>query len=128
MIGRILIVAMFLGGVAAGVLPAGLSSRAQAQDVQFFSAFQDIPLMPGLTELGEQAVVYDKPGGRFAETLADTGGQDEAAVLAYYEAAMPQFGWRKAGAGLYGREKERLSLQFEDFEGRTVLRLRIEPL
>lgn len=101
---------------------------AYAQNVQFFSAFQDIPLMPGLTELGEQGVVYDKPGGRFAESLADIGGQDAAAVLAYYDASMPQFGWKKLESGAYSRENERLILQFESFEGREVLRLSVAPL
>jgi hypothetical protein len=101
---------------------------AHAQTVQFFSAFQDIPLMPGLTELGEQGVVYDKPGGRFAETLADTGAQSAEQVMAYYEAAMPEFGWKKIGPGLYSRENERLSLAFELFEGREVLRLSLSPL
>ena len=106
---------------------SAVSVQAQTT-TQFFSSFQDIPLMPGLTELGEQGVVYDKPGGRFAESLADTGGHSEQEVLAYYEASMPQFGWKKIGPSLYSREKERLSLQIESFEGRQVLRLSIEPL
>lgn len=101
--------------------------KVHAQNIQFFSAFQDVPLMPGLTELGEQGVVYDKPGGRFAESLADAGGYSEQEIMAYYEASMPQFGWEIIETGLFSREKEKLRLQFESFEGRDVLRLSIEP-
>jgi hypothetical protein len=41
---------------------------------------------------------------------------------------MPEFGWKKIGPGLYSRENERLSLEFELFEGREVLRLSLSPL
>lgn len=83
--------------------------------------------MPGLAELSDQAVVFDKPSGRFAEVLADLGGGDIAGVSQYYEDVLPQFGWISRGKGRFARDGEILALEFEDVQGRMVARFSLSP-
>ncbi len=104
-----------------------LAAPAFAEAPRFFSVIQDVPLMPGLVELGEQAVVFDKPGGRFAESLADLGGQSAEEVAAYYAVSLPQFGWDRAGANRYEREGEVLAFEFEQSAGRGLVRVSLSP-
>lgn len=84
--------------------------------------------MPGLVEMSDQVVAYDKPGGRIVETLADTGTLGQEDISAYYKSALPQFGWQGAGPNRFVRENEVLTLNFESLESRLVIRLVIEPL
>jgi hypothetical protein len=103
------------------------AGAALADPVRFFSVIQDVPLMPGLSEVGDQGVVFDKPGGRVAEVLADTGGQSAEAVRAYYTEALPQFGWKAGRGGRFEREEEALELSFEQQGGRSFVRLSLSP-
>ena len=41
-----------------------------AQPAQFFENLQDIPLMPGLVERGDDTLFFDKPEGRVVESVA----------------------------------------------------------
>lgn len=100
---------------------------AFADTPRFFSVMQDVPLMPGLIELGDQAVVFDKPGGRFAESLADLGGQSAESVTSYYAQSLPQFGWAADGQNRFEREGEVLAFEFEQAAGRGLVRVSLSP-
>lgn len=93
---------------------------------RFFSAIEDLPLMPGLTEKPGSAVVFNKPEGRIVEMTAE-GRVDDVAVRAFYDRVLPQLGWRKEGDGSYRREAERLRLGFSRIGPRLALRVSLAP-
>src|SRR3546814_12004018 len=65
--------------------------------------------MPGLKELPDSGLVFDKPGGRIVEAFAQ-GDVTAQAVIAFYDGALPQLGWRREAPGASLREGERLQL------------------
>ncbi len=83
--------------------------------------------MPGLVEVEEQAVVFDKPEGRIIESVAVTGPLARADIAAYYAQALPQLGWTGAGADTYIRQNERLILSFENHGGQDFIRFMVKP-
>lgn len=83
--------------------------------------------MPGLEELSEQTVVFDKPEGRITETVAAMDGVSPAQVQGYYESSLPSFGWAKISENSFVRGEERLSLLFEEIDGHQFLRVMIAP-
>jgi hypothetical protein len=104
-----------------------LSGSALADTPRFFSVISDVPLMPGLAEIGDQSVVFDKPGGRFAESVADLGGQSGESVAAYYASSLPQFGWSAVGQNRYSRDGEVLVFEFEQTQSRGFVRVSLSP-
>jgi hypothetical protein len=109
--------------VLALVLAGAGGLRAEER---FFSAVEDLPLMPGLAEKPGSAVVFDKPEGRIVEMTAE-GGVDRAAARAFYDRVLPQLGWRKGADGTFRRESERLRLRFSRIGPSLVLRVTITP-
>ncbi len=97
----------------------GMASHSYAQEtaqdaqVYFFSGVQDLPLMPGLVELPDQAVSFDKAEGRIAELYALTRGASQQDIEGFYEQALPQFGWQRIKPATYSRNGEILRLIFE---------------
>ena len=49
---------------------AGLLALSSARAGDFFDGFPDLPLMPGLTERPETAVVFDHATGQIATAVA----------------------------------------------------------
>lgn len=105
-------------------LSAGAVTGSLAQG-QFVGGTDDLPLMPGLTEVPDQDVVFETPQGRIVETVA-TGVPSQAQVIEFYDRALPQLGWEKTGQGTYRREGEALTLEFES-DGPSVVRFRLKP-
>lgn len=115
--------------------PALRPAPAQAQTANaphFFSILEDMPLMPGLTEIAEGALIFDKPGGRIIESRAISETMAPQSVRAFYATTLPQLGWRPlAGTAtdtaLFEREQERLSLKVARDEGITLLEMMVSP-
>jgi len=104
-----------------------LTAHAQNNDLAFFTALQDIPLKPGLIELSDQTLVFDKPQGRIVESTAKSEHGTEHDIRLYYKQSLPQLGWEYEEAGLYSRKQEHLHLNFETHEGQHFLRVMLEP-
>ncbi len=104
----------------AGLLWAG---AAAAQD--FFASVDDLPLMAGLTEIPEAALMYDKPGGRIAEVMA-RGPVSRADIVRFYAQSLPQLGWRVTNGG-FERDGEMLTITYRADGGDTVVHLRLNP-
>lgn len=115
-------------GVRHLVLLSGiwLSAAGALAGERFLSAIADLPLMDGLTETPNSAVVFSKPEGRIVEVAAE-GAVARAAVVAFYRRTLPQLGWRLAGDGAFVRERERLSLEFSRTAGRLVVQFSLTP-
>lgn len=101
-----------------------LASPAAAQ---FVGGVDDLPLMPGLTAVPSGGVVFETPQGRIVEALATLdAGTTVSEVRAFYDATLPQLGWRVVGTGEYRREGEVLVLEF-DAGPPLAVRFRLTP-
>lgn len=92
----------------------------------FVAGIEDLPLMPGLTQLTGSGFAFDSAGGRVVEAYA-TGDLDPAAVSAFYAETLPQLGWAALGDDRYAREGERLELSFVPGGGPLTLRFNLTP-
>ncbi len=116
---RLLFLVIFLG--MAGLGPADAADS-------FIAGIDDMPLMPGLTQLADRNVVFDAPSGRIVEAYAE-GPVAREAVHSFYARTLPQLGWRKRGGALYVRDGETLRLEFPAARpgGRTTVRFFLSP-
>ncbi len=112
-------------------LAALLFSTVSAQATTFLASAPDFPVMPGLEEEVDRAVVFDKPTGRIIEAYVkgQAAGSD---ILTYYARTLPQFGWqaeeKPKHRSHYKRAGEKLTLTIFDLgHGQTRLQIRIEP-
>lgn len=94
----------------------------------FVIGIDDLPLMPGLTQLADRNVVFDAPSGRIVEAYA-TGAVAAEAVREFYAGTLPQLGWRGIGGDRYVREGETLRLEFPDApaDDRVLVRFYLSP-
>ncbi|MCP5366293.1 MAG: hypothetical protein H6907_00215 [Hyphomicrobiales bacterium] len=104
----------------------GLAGGAAADGAGFVSGTEDLPLMPGLTEGGDGAMVFDSPTGRIVEVVA-TGAVTRQAVLDFYAETLPQLGWRAGAPGRFEREDEVLKLEISRAAGKTAVRFTLSP-
>ena len=116
---------LLLAGLHAGLLASG-GTATRAQEGGFVAEVADLPLMPGLVEVADAGVVFDKPDGRIVEAYAE-GAVERAAVLAFYGGTLPQLGWRQTGTGRFRREGENLALDFLDGGGPLIVRFTLTP-
>jgi hypothetical protein len=87
----------------------------------FLQDINDIPLMPGLYEVPEEGVVFDKPEGRIVEAEAATDSIQGVDIIEFYSSALPQLGWVPEGPDSFVRQGERLRITVgERGAGRTV--------
>lgn len=93
-------------GCLAGLLPA-----AADETPRFVAGTEDLPLMPGLSELTGSGFAFDTADGRIVEAYA-TGEVAEEEVLRFYAETLPQLGWEQASPRGFRREGERLSIDF----------------
>ena len=117
----------------AALLAVGLAllcGPLRAQDSGFIEQVTDLPLMPGLSEVKDAGVVFDKPDGRIVEAYAE-GDLKRDAVIGFYSDTLPQLGWARvkaAGTGAaFRREGENLALDFLDGGGALVVRFTLTP-
>lgn len=103
-----------------------LAHGAVAQDTQHFvSVVDDLPLMGGLSEVGE-GVEFATPQGRIAEASA-TGRLQAQAVLDFYAKTLPQLGWTQYSATRFVREGETLDLVLSEKNGALQVRFSLAP-
>jgi len=70
-----------------------LPGQKAAADGGYLSAVPDIPLAPGLRELAEGALVFDKPEGRIVQ-ITTASVSSGAAIAAFYRKTLPNLGWQ----------------------------------
>ena len=107
------------------VASAPLSVAAQSSD-HYVEGIPDLPLMPGLKSLPDSGLVFDKPAGRIVEAFAE-GSMTLQSVRAFYDATLPQLGWRRDGDGAYLREGERLKLDVSQDADVVTVHFRLFP-
>ena len=93
----------------------------------FVAGIGDLPLMEGLIEDPDAAIIYDKPEGRIVEAVAH-GAIKAADVTSFYRTTLVQLGWQADGDGLsFSREGEVLTITVEDNNGTTVVGFSLAP-
>ena len=97
-----------------------------AEDGRFVAEIPDLPLMPGLTELSDAGVVFDKPSGRIVEAYA-SGAVTPDAVLAFYRESLPQLGWASADGDRFTRDGESLTIEVVEPAPPLTLRFTLRP-
>jgi hypothetical protein len=123
-----------LHGLAAALLLSLVALPAVAQSSDkvgsgkdgYVAGIPDLPLMPGLRELPDSGLVFDKPGGRIVEAFAE-GTVTAQSVVTFYDAALPQLGWQREAPGAYLREGERLNLDVSQGAAGTTVHFRLFP-
>jgi hypothetical protein len=110
----------------AALLSALVLAATAASAEEFVSGTEDLPLMTGLAIIPGSALVFDKPEGRIVEAQA-RGTLTRAKVEAFYDASLPQLGWKKIGADRWERETERLKLDFIGADGHLTVGFTISP-
>ncbi|MGE5503652.1 MAG: hypothetical protein ACM31L_04445 [Actinomycetota bacterium] len=108
------------------VLAGFLLAAAPAAADGFLSAYEDLPLAPGLAEDTTAALSFDSPGGRIVDALA-RGAVKPAEVLKFYGATLPQLGWSRESDTVWRRESEVLRIE-ATHEGRgAAVRFHVSP-
>src|SRR5258708_11493682 len=82
--------------------------RARAAE-NFVPGVDDLPLMPGLSALTGQGVVFEAPSGRVIEAWAE-GAVSRDAVLSFYGSTLPPLCWTAPAPRLFRREGETVRL------------------
>ena len=92
----------------------------------FFSAVEDLPLMPGLQEVADEGMIFDKPEGRIVEAVA-AGKVSQDDITAFYDATLPQLGWERTAAATFMRSGEVLRYRLEAVNDDIIIRVTIAP-
>lgn len=108
------------------VAVAPLAPRPVLAGDGFVAEIPDLPLMPGLTELSDAGVVFDKPSGRIVEAYAQ-GVVSRDAVQAFYRDSLPQLGWSPATAERFTRDGEALTIEIVEGAQPLTLRFTLRP-
>ncbi len=105
-----------------------ISHTVSASEEGFFSGSGGVPIAPGMEEMSELGVVFDKPEGRIVEAFA-SGFKQKEEVDAFYSRTLPQLGWQIVGDGLFLREGEVLKIEFLNGveNSRSILRIILAP-
>ena len=85
----------------------------------FSEVILDLPIMPGLNENPETAVIFDKAEGRFIETTA-AGKIKMQTVKLFYNKALPPLGWTPVTDTVFHRDQEVLTLDIQQTTGEQV--------
>jgi len=104
-----------------------LAFPALADKGRYFEALYDVPVMPGLEELPEQAMLFDKPDGRIASVVAASKTVKETDIRRFYDDTLAQMGWRKSTQNQYVRRGDRLSMEIALRPPLTVVHFTLEP-
>ena len=92
----------------------------------FVTGIEDVPLMAGLVDQPDAALVFDKPSGRIVEAHA-TGASSRAEVVAFYAETLPELGWRRTGELAFEREGEVLRIAVSMEDGVATVRYSLSP-
>ncbi|MFH1157922.1 MAG: hypothetical protein V1721_03445 [Pseudomonadota bacterium] len=103
-----------------------VSFSAIAGRAGYSGVIDDLPLMPGMIEKTEDALVFDAPGGRIVETVVETGA-DLMEIKEFYAATLPSLGWKNTAPDGFIRDNEILKIDFEQQTGISHVHFTLTP-
>lgn len=118
---QLLSVVVILGGNA-------LAADKKAENQAYFSVLTDIPLMPDMKEMTDQAFVFDKAEGRVVGAVGFLSAPHAPDPLKFYETALPPLGWKPLKTGVFQRNNEQLVVRAEKLTQGVVVKFQLSPL
>jgi hypothetical protein len=114
--------------LALAAIAAGLAAApAWGEDATaYLSGVEDLPLMPGLAEIGGTTTVFDANSGRIVEAYA-AGAVKREQVVEFYARTLPALGWQPEDASRFRREDELLQIDFLGGGDRLTVRFPLNP-
>jgi hypothetical protein len=117
----IIVLGVFLLVAHTMMVPALAQSTGQSTgQSRFLAGIEDMPLMAGLTEDTGSMLVFESSAGRYVEAFTN-GVASPQAVQVFYDATLPQLGWKKTAPLTYQREGEILTLEILDGTPKAAL-------
>ena len=110
----------------AAVMPAGWPQAQGKEAADYIAGVEDLPLMPGLSQIETAGTVFDAPSGRIVEAYA-AGPVTRDQVLGFYAATLPELGWTTEQRTEFHRAGEILQLDFLDGEEVLTVRFTLSP-
>lgn len=96
-------------------------------DAAYVAGIGDLPLMDGLIEDPDAAIIYDKPEGRIVEAVAH-GDVTTDEVESFYRTTLVQLGWQATGDNLsFAREGELLIITVDESAGGATVSFSLAP-
>lgn len=102
----------------------GIGHLARAEG--YFAAQPDLPIAPGLIEDTAAGLTFDPGIVRILDLVA-AGPAKTSDIQRFYADTLPMLGWDKTSGNTYAREGEVLQLGITPENGRTIVKIRIEP-
>ena len=93
---------------------------------EFLTGFDDVPVMRGMSQIQNQDLVFDTPGGRIIEGYV-AGSVTRTAVKRFYRSTLPQLGWQRLSDQEFSREGERLRIGYTGQDGNLTVRFTLTP-
>lgn len=106
----------------------GIGFKSYAAETLFFESLYDVPIMPGLEEVPEMALSFDKPDGRIAQAGAVASNINPEVLMSFYKESLSQMGWQNTGHNAFVREGEKLEIFVEKTEGISIVKFSLKPL
>ena len=102
------------------------AAPARAADVTYSTVIEDLPLMSGMIEKTDEAVIFDKPAGRIVETNVETNASI-GEVSQFYSETLPSLGWARTNVGSFIRGDETLIVRIEKTSTKTIVHFSLAP-
>jgi hypothetical protein len=112
-----------IAGLALAVL---FAAPAWGAATGYVPGTEDVPLMPGLSPVDDTGLIFDKPQGRIIQAAA-RGAVNRRDVIAFYDSSLPELGWHRADQQHFVRDGERLSLDFDGYDGNLLVDFSLVP-
>lgn len=113
---RLIVILALLFGIAPAFAADGDSVVIEESVQTDVAGIADVPLMPGLAELADETVIFDKPDGRLVLAVAE-GQNRERYIRDYYLSELPARGWALEGAPVptlvFTRGEEQLEISID---------------
>lgn len=114
--------------LAAPTAQAAETAITSTKTPLFFEALYDVPVMPGLEELKDQAMLFDKPDGRIASVMAASKNLNATEITRFYAESLPQLGWKKTAENQYVRGSDSLKMEVSKKPPLTVIHFTLSPV
>jgi hypothetical protein len=108
-----------------GLLVTGFAASGLAAG-RFVTGFDDLPLMPGMTEIPDTDVSFDTTAGRIVIAFVRTPA-DREKIKTFYQTTLAQLGWRKHSEARFLREEEVLNFDYLSDGPDTIVRFSLLP-
>ena len=105
----------------------GLALSVSATARSFFSQIEDLPIAPGMEEVGPAGLFFQSASGRIVVAVA-RGEEKISVIRRFYAKSLPPLGWHFVQTGIYRRNSEMLKIRFQQASGKVSIYLHIVPI